>query len=99
MSFNDKISNLKSSLKSLIDGNSSAEFIEKISSLDKDIDEVVNAHEETTKELTETKEALINHVKSTGFSNPSNENPTEPNIPKSLDDIMQDSLKKFKEEK
>lgn len=97
--FNDIINNFRSNLKGLLDGNSSAEFIEKVSSLDKDIDEVVNAHEETTKELTETKEALINHVKSTGFSNPSNENPTELDSPKSLDDIMQDSLKKFKEEK
>lgn len=98
MNFNDIINNFRSNLKGLINGDSSAEFIEKVSSLDKDIDEVVNAHEETTKELTETKEALINHVKTTGFSKPSNENPTEPNIPKSLDDIMQDSLKKFKEE-
>lgn len=97
--FNDIINNFRSNLKGLLDNNSSAEFIEKVSSLDKDIDEVVNAHEETANELNETKEALISHVKSTGFSKPSNEDPTKIEAPKSLDEIMEDSLKKFKEEK
>lgn len=97
--FNDIINKFRSNLKDLLDKNSSAEFIEKVSSLDKDIDEVVNAHEETTNELNETKEALINHVKSTGFSKPSNEDPTKVEAPKSLDEIMQDSLLQFKEEK
>ena len=99
MNFKETIDNLKSSLKGLIDANSSAEFIEKISSLDKDIDNAVSAHEETEKELSETKEILINHVKTTGFSKPSQEEPNKIEAPKSLDEIMQDSLDKFKEEK
>ena len=99
MNFNENISKLKSSLKSLLDNNPNTEFIEKISSLDKQIDDVVNAHEETAKELHDTKESFVNYVKNVGFSNPSNDNPTEVKTPKSLDEIMQDNLNKFKEEK
>ena len=97
MNFNDKINEFKSKLKGLIDSNSSNEFIEKISSLDKDIDEVVDAHESTAKELQETKESLVNYVKNTGFKNPSGDTTPEPKEDnRSLDEIMEDCLKEIK---
>lgn len=97
--FNEYITNLKSSLQSLITKDSPTEFIEKVSSIDKQIDEVVSAHELTTQELQDTKEALVNHVKSTGFIKPDKDDSNEVETPKSLDDIMKDSLEQFKEEK
>ena len=99
MKFEEYINNVKSSLQSLITKDSSTEFIEKVSSIDKQIDEVVSAHELTTQELQETKETLINHVKSTGFSKPAKDDSSEVETPKSLDEIMLDSLKEIKEEK
>lgn len=99
MKFEEYINNIKSSLQSLITKESSTEFIEKVSSIDKQIDDVVNAHELTTHELQDTKETLINHIKSTGFSKPAADNSNEVETPKSLDDIMKDSLEQFKEEK
>ena len=100
MNFNDIINNMKSSLKDLITPESSKEYIEKISSLDKSLDEVVGAHENTTKELQEIKDLYIKGVKEYGFKTPSNDNPTKHEEPKSLDDILQDNLDKIiKEEK
>ena len=99
MNFNDIINNMKSGLKDLITPESSKEYIEKIRSLDKSLDEVVGAHENTTKELQEIKDLYIKGVKEFGFKNPSNDNPTEEKKPKSLDEIMNDNLEKFKEEK
>ena len=99
MKFEEYIKNVKSSLQSLITKDSPTEFIEKISSIDKQIDEVVSAHELTTQELQDTKEALVNHVKSTGFNKPGKDDSNEVETPKSLDDIMKDSLEQFKEEK
>ncbi len=98
--FNDNIQKLKSNLKSLLDNNSNTEFIEKIGSLDKQIDEVVNAHEETTKELQKTQESFIEYVKGSGFKSPSNEpDPTKVETPKSIEEIMNNCLDKYKEEK
>lgn len=100
MNFNDIINNMKSSLKSLVTTESSNEFIEKIGSLDKQIDEVVSAHENTTKELQETKDLYINAVKNFGFKTPSNDDPTKVEQPKTLDEIMKNNLDKIiKEEK
>lgn len=99
MKFEEYIKNVKSSLQSLITKDSPTEFIEKVSSIDKQIDDVVNAHELTTQELQDTKEALVNHVKSTGFNKPAKDDSNEVETPKSLDDIMKDSLEQFKEEK
>lgn len=100
MNFNDIINNMKSSLKDLITPESSKEYIEKISSLDKSLDEVVSAHENTTKELQETKDLYIRSVKEFGFKNPSNDNPTKEEKPKTLDEIMNSNLDKIiKEEK
>ena len=100
MNFNDIINNIKSELKGLITSESSKESIEKVGALDKQIDEVVNAHESTTKELQEIKDLYIKGVKEYGFKTPSNDNPTKHEEPKSLDDILQDNLDKIiKEEK
>ena len=100
MKFEDTISKLKSSLKGLLTENSSTEFIEKVSSLDKQIDEAVVAHETTAKELQDTKESFVKYVKETGFTKPSSDDPTKVETPKSLDDIMKESLENInKEEK
>lgn len=100
MNFNDIINNMKSSLKDLITPESSKEYIEKISSLDKSLDEVVGAHENTTKELQEIKDLYIKGVKEFGFKNPSNDNPTKEEKTKTLDEIMNSNLDKIiKEEK
>lgn len=100
MNFNDIINNMKSGLKDLITPESSKEYIEKISSLDKSLDEVVGAHENTTKELQEIKDLYIKGVKEFGFKNPSNDNPTKEEKPKTLDEIMNSNLDKIiKEEK
>ena len=95
MNFNDIINNIKSSLKDLMTPESSKELIEKVSSLDKSLDEVVNAHENTTKELQEIKDLYIKGVKEYGFKTPSNENPIEQPKPKTLDELMQDNLDKI----
>lgn len=101
MKFEESISKLKSSLQGLLNNESSTQFIESISSLDKQIDEVVVAHETTAKELQDTKESFVKYVKEVGFTKPSaDSNPVEPQTPKSLDEIMKDSLIKIiKEEK
>lgn len=100
MNFNDIINNMKSTLKGLITPESSNEFIEKIGTLDSQIDEVVSAHENTTKELQETKDLYIHSVKEFGFKSPSNDNPTTEDKPKTLDEIMNNNLDKIiKEEK
>lgn len=100
MKFEETISKLKSDLKGLLNENSTTEFIEKVSSLDKQIDEAVSAHERTAKELQDTKGVLVNYVKETGFAKPTSDDPTKVESPKSLDDIMKESLEEIiKEEK
>lgn len=97
MKFEEAMTNLRNDLKALIKADSEAKWIEQITAIDKKADDIVAAHKATADELQETKNSFVDYVKNYGFKNKSGEDESEPPQNKSLDDIMSEELKQFKE--
>ena len=91
MDFNELLSRIKSSLKDL----TTADNIEKISAIDKDIDSLNEAHTKQGDELKKTKDTLVDYVKNTGFKKPSEDvDPTPKEL--TLDEAFNEAIKNLK---
>lgn len=64
--FEELIKEIKEDLKSSL----TADNADKVTKLDKNIDEIVESHAATEKKLKETQELFINQMKETGFKTP-----------------------------
>lgn len=89
--FEEVIAKIRASLKDMVN----AENAQALASLDKDIDDAVEAHNATEEALGEAKSTIVDMVKNTSFKEPSGEG-TPNTEPKSLDEIMQEELNKIK---
>ena len=91
MDFKELLSRIKDNLKDL----TSADNIEKIASLDKDIDSLNECYTKQGEELQKTKDTLVNYVKDTGFTKPSEDaDPTPKEI--SLDEAFNNAINNLK---
>lgn len=92
------LNNLKSEINNLIKADMPTEDINNITDLSKKVDEAIQEHTNLETELHDTKEALIDTIKSTGHtSSPDDE--TKEDTPKSFDEIMKEELINVKKEK
>lgn len=89
--FEENIALLKASLKEMVN----ADNAQAIASLDKIIDDAVEAHNATKEELVEAKNTIVDYVKNTSFKEPPKEDTPSLEI-KSLDEIMLEELNKIK---
>ena len=91
MDFKELLSRIKDNLKDL----TSADNIEKIASLDKDINSLNECYTKQGEELQKTKDSLVNYVKETGFTKPSEDvDPTPKEI--SLDEAFNNAINNLK---
>lgn len=90
------LSETKTQLKNLITKESSQDDINRITSIDKQLDELQEAFTEKSKENDSLKDDLIASVKSTGFkvNNSSNEKDDIDGNQKSMDEILNEELNK-----
>lgn len=96
MKFQEEITKLKNDLKALITNDSDTKFIESITALDKELDNIVSAHKETETELQSAKNTLVEYIKNTGFKKPASDDSTPPQE-KDLDSVLKEELKQFNE--
>lgn len=91
MDFSELLSRIKNNLKDL----TTADNVEKISAIDKDIDSLNEAHTKQGEELQKTKDSFVNYVKDTGFTKPSEDiDPTPKEI--SLDEAFNNAINNLK---
>ena len=91
MDFKELLSRIKDNMKDL----TSADNIEKIASLDKDINSLNECYTKQGEELQKTKDSLVNYVKETGFTKPSEDvDPTPKEI--SLDEAFNNAINNLK---
>ena len=88
---------IKGHLKESLTKDSSKEEIEKISAMDKELDELNEEHEKLVKENGSLKDSLIESVKNTGFKVNGKEvdDIGTHEETKSMDDIMNEELAKI----
>lgn len=86
------LNKLREQVKALLNEKSTKEDVDKIALIDKQIDEVEKAQQETQKKYQEMQTDYINLVKNTGFKTP--ENSAEKTEPRSLEEIAKEILSK-----
>lgn len=92
MKFEDIINNLRAQVKEL----TTADNAPAVASIAKNIDDAESAYKAQTEELNDTKSTLVDYVKNTSFSKPSEDIVPEPKPEPSLDDIMMEKLNDIK---
>lgn len=93
----EQINKIKRSLNDLIKGDSDKEFIESVTSIDKDLDQLAETGSAMAKETAEVKESLLKVVKTTSFKPTGHEedDTSLPQEPKSLDEIIAEQAKAY----
>lgn len=86
------LNKLREQVKALLNEKSTKEDVDKIALIDKQIDEVEKAQQESQKKYQEMQTDYINIVKKTGFKTP--ENPVEKTEPRSFEEIAQEIINK-----
>lgn len=92
MKFEDIINNLRAQVKEL----TTADNATAVASIAKNIDDAESAYKAQTEELNDAKSTLVDYVKNTSFSKPSEDIVPEPKPEPSLDDIMMEKLNDIK---
>lgn len=92
MKFEEILNNLRAQVKEL----TTADNANAVASIAKNIDDAESAYKAQTEELNDTKSALVDYVKNTSFSKPSEDIVPEPKPEPSLDDIMMEKLNDIK---
>ena len=89
-----KFKELMSSVKTLLKEKLNNENLELFTEVDKKLDEISVAHEETEKDLSSTKDKLIEVVKSTSFKDDSEHNNNQPDTdePMDIDEALEDAI-------
>ena len=95
MKFEEIVNAMKETLKGML----TAENTEVIASVDKQIDQLSDEHNQTLKSLQDTKDKLVDYVKSTGFQKPTGQNDVQPDEALSLDDAIMKGLEKIQNDK
>ena len=90
--FDENIAKLRASLKEMVNGDNATQ----LASLDKIIDDAVEAYKATEEALVDAKSTIVDIVKSTSFKEPSGDGITPDPEPKDLDEIMLEELNKIK---
>lgn len=88
MAFKDLISNLKAVLKEKLDDKN----LELFTQIDKDLDALTSEHEKTEKELSTTKDKLIEVVKNTSFKKEEGDEPKDKDMPMDIDEALTESI-------
>lgn len=89
--FDENIAKLRASLKDMVNADNATQ----LASLDKIIDDAVEAHNATKEALDEAKGTIVDLVKNTSFKTPSGDSTPDLEV-KSLDEIMEEELNKIK---
>lgn len=98
--FSKVMGETKTHLKNLINKDSSQDEINRITAIDKQLDQLQEAFTEKSKENESLKDDLIASVKSTSFKvNSSNENDDIDGNQKSMDEILSEELNKITSQK
>lgn len=98
--FSELLNETKVQLKALLTADSSKEEIEKITALDKALDDLNLSHEETEKDVATYKEMVINQVKNTGFKGPAKDDTgADTEKTPSLEEVLDSELKKLNQNK
>lgn len=95
MKFEDIVKSIKDGLKGMLTGDNT----EVIASLDKQIDELSESHNQTSKDLQDTKDKLVEYVKNTGFKTQNEKDDIQPDKALSLDDAIMKGLEKIQNDK
>lgn len=98
MSIEEIITSLKSTLKDKV---LTADNTEAVSLVDKGLDNILEEHAKTTKELSATKDKLVDVVKNTSFSTPASKGVSSDvgeTEALTLDEILEKELQKIEKE-
>ena len=97
MTLKEKIDKINNALNGMITKDSSTEFISQIGDLKKEVSDIQEDFNKLEKDHQATKDKLVEVVKGTSFSKPSDDDAHLEE--KTLDDVLRDELVKFEKEK
>lgn len=91
MDFKEKVKELSGKINSLMTESSDKKQIDAVASIQKDLEEIVNEHNELEKKHIELKDSYIDYVKNISFEKKSEKDEIiDEDKPRTLEDIIQE---------